>query len=470
MKQIILILVPLLFSIALFAQNDKNQNPSSDNVQEKKIKTTVFTLNLGEPTENALTNSDKSKRLVLPTKNPLAFKLINGNPYKYKYVINHSLVDFFKDQAYNPLDSISKLTTKSETGGRGPASVIEDTTAVNVSYVSKAKNSINIINSNKTLSSSLLISPITDPKSESDDILNIYNALKVVSQKAVQLKSEIDRSTSNFLSEDFLVIADFISKRDEFNSSYIELLSEITKVNQDALQFTEIIKDYTKKTDNLNQISESIKLEISKMFQMKTSNYLLPIDINGKNIDIVEITVERYDKLATNPTPDNFTYNIWVKGGLKIDISAGVFLTSLKDEEYETKDVVEENVTKKLIYKKDLGDLDFGAGSTINLSLRGGSWVKPAFNIGALFTANQKFQLLTGLGIIFGKEERIILHGGLSLGSIAKISGNYMDDGSQAYDLGTSGAVPTVNKFTTGYFVGVSYNFGKTKKQDKINK
>ena len=105
----------------------------------------------------------------------------------------------------------------------------------------------------------------------------------------------------------------------------------------------------------------------------------------------------------------------------------------------------------------------------INVSLRGGSWVRPGLSIGALFTTNQKFQLLTGLGFIIGKEERIVLHTGLSMGRISRVSDNYKTDGSVSYNLGTEGTLPMTEKFSFGHFFGLTYNFGKVKKQDEKN-
>jgi hypothetical protein len=52
------------------------------------------------------------------------------------------------------------------------------------------------------------------------------------------------------------------------------------------------------------------------------------------------------------------------------------------------------------------------------------------------------------------------------MGSINTISDNYKSDGSTSYNLGTSGVVPTTNKFSFGHFFGITYNFGKTNKQD----
>jgi hypothetical protein len=435
-----------------------------------QIKTTVFTLDLGIPSENALQSSNlKSDKLVSKTRSPISFILKNGNPYKYKYVINHKFINFFEENAYNPIDSVSKRISGQTSGGiRGPASVT-DTSAV--AYVSKATNAIDIINENSELAASLFVSNFTNPTNEDEDISNILSALKILKSKTQQLNIEIDSDVKKFSSEDFLDTDEFVKKRATYNSSYIKLISEINKLNSDAVKFPEIKTKYSTSADELSKDNTSIKATISKMFQLKINHYMPPLDVNGKNIDLVEITVERYDTSTPNPTPEKYAYRIWMVGGIKIDVSAGIFLTSIKNKEYETVDKIvtvdgQQN-TQKLINEKDLGNLDFGVGSLINISPRGGAWIKPSMNFGALFTANQKFQFLGGVGLIFGKEERIILHGGISLGSRSEISSQYKDDGSESYDLGTSGTVPTVEKFTTGYFFGLTYNFGKIKKQVK---
>ena len=70
-----------------------------------QIKTKVFTLDLGKPHKGSLTvlkeNEDDTlvditPRLVIKNSELLSFNLINGNPYKYNYIINHKLVNFLK--------------------------------------------------------------------------------------------------------------------------------------------------------------------------------------------------------------------------------------------------------------------------------------------------------------------------------------------------------------------------------------
>lgn len=469
MKKSITIIAVLLFVINSFGQENK---PSKKQSQPKNIKTSVFTLDLGNPSENSLQNSDSSESLVLPSKNPLAFKIENGNPYKYRYVINSKVVSFFDDVKVNYFDSISKTKT---------TLVQEETLAIEStlkggfkSYNTKAPNAFEILTKNSQLYNDISIFPIL-PKDKEDDKTNILNAVKVLKTNATILNADIYNYVTEISSEDFLTKDNFITKRKDFNFRYTKLLVDISNLNNDVMNFEDLKmkEEYIKNTEDFKAISSKIKQELLKMFQLKFYNYLLPVDVNGKNIDLVEVTVERYDKSAVNPTPEKYVYNIYVKGGLKIDISGGMFITSLMDKEYETSDtsvnVNGTNETQKIISDKNKGDYDFGFGSMVNISLRGGSWIRPALSIGALFTANQKFQILSGFGFILGKEERIILHIGLAMGSVAEISNKFQADGKTPYDLGTTGQVSTYDKFKFGHFFGFTYNFGKTKTQTKNN-
>lgn len=434
-----------------------------------QIKTSVFTLDLGRPTSGSMLSSDPTeKRLVIPTKTLLSFRLINGNPYKYNYVINHRMVDFFQGQAYNALDSIAKLRAVTGAGsGRGPASIPEsDSTAG--SYDMQAPRAIEILGNNADLANSLNLMPV-EVSSEDDDMINVLRAARVLRERFAQLSVSIDEMVTSISAEDYLNTDEFVSGRNDFNTDYIQALVQITDLNREATRFTAIANRYQEIFEEISKSSTKIKSELTKMFALKLENYIHPIDFNGKNIDVVEVTVERYDKNNPAILPLKHPYNIWIRGGLKIDVSAGIFLTSLVDREFTTRDtiVVVDNVdtTRKLVYQKDKGNFDIGVGSMVNISLRGGSWVRPTLNFGALFTTTQKFQILSGVGLILGKEERIVLHTGLAGGSITEIAKNYKADNKTPYDLGASGTIPTDNKFKFSHFFGITYNFGKTKKQ-----
>ncbi|WP_265429638.1 hypothetical protein [Chryseobacterium sp. YIM B08800] len=412
-----------------------------------QIETKVFELDLGKPSKNALTATDSSNKLVIKTNQLLSFDLKNANPYKYKYVINHRFVDLYEGQGYNPLDSIGKVVpiknAMTQNSEKKNDSIFQE-------HNSMSEFSTNFIQGKKAANND-------------EDKANIKNATKVLEKSFNDLKVDIDSYIVKISAEDFLDKNKFDSIRKTFNNSYINLLSASQNIGNEAENFPQTSEYFSKKLKPIDSVSVKIKNEILKMYQLKLYNYLLPVDINGKNIDVVEVTLERYDRSVANPIPDKYVFNVWVKGGLKIDISGGVFLTSLMDKEYETKDDTGNN---KFIYTKEKGDYDFGFGSMINLSLRGGSWVRPALSIGALFTTNQKFQILTGFGLILGKEERLVLHGGLTMGAVSRISDQFKTNGEISYDLGTEGTVATNNKFSFGHFFGITYNFGKVKKQE----
>lgn len=475
-----------------------------------QIQSKVFVLDLKQPHSNSLKveGSDLENQLVINTKELLAFKLINGNPYKYKYVINHQFINFFEGQNENPLQLINKnigavkadslksfnkiellaikknellekeksfmLLKEKKTKKEEEIlffdkiklegeifdlkkDIIKLKDIVNLNeYPSESQFSTNFINHHNS-------TKLPTAKNKEEDILNINNAFELLKKDFETFKNDIDAYILKISSEDFLDETGGTPSRELFKARYMKLLEDEKGIIDEAARFPEILSEFNKKKIEIDSISVKINSEISKMYGVKLHSYTLPKDINGKNIDVVEITLERYDKTIANPAPDIYKYNIWVTGGVKIDISGGIFLTSLMNKEYETKD---DTGVNKFIYEKNKGNYDFGFGSSINISLRNGSWIRPALGIGALFTTGQKFQIMTGLGLIIGKEERIILHGGLTMGAISVISNNYKVDGSTSYSLGGDGAIPTTNKFSFGHFFGVTYNLGKVKKQD----
>ncbi len=487
-----------------------------------QINTKVFILDLGIPNEKAIkisNENDRKTKLVAFNNQPISFQLINGNPYKYRYSINHNLLTFFNSDE-NPLESVKstleKIEPKTQSDTTNPSiaennlnSLLGRQAKIDVQikdlkssdnamgaegsskFNLESKSMLNFLNfKSEELEKAIKVAELEldaakseypfksqysiafvnqkqqvvlkTPINEKEDEENIKKAINVLSKEFKNLKAKLDKYILQISAEDYLDKDKFKFESENYFLLYSQLINDTKEIGSEAYLFDNTKKEFDEKIKEIDPLSTKIIEEISKMMQVKFDNYIVPIDINGKNIDVVEITVQRFDKLSQNPKPDEYKYNIWINGGLKIDVSAGLFITSLLDKEYETKN----DGANKFIYEKNNGNYDFGFGSMINLSLRGGSWIRPAFNVGALFTANQKFQILTGLGFIFGKEERLVLHAGLSMGQIKTINDNYKTDGSLSYDLGTEGTIPTTDKFSFGHFFGITYNFGKIKKTE----
>ncbi len=352
-------LIAMLCAIALMAIGVKNKDENN----QKKLKTKTLTLDLA----TFKMNSDiKGKRLALPSRNLLSFKLTNCNPYKYRYIINYKTVDLFKGLVENPFDGLKEKKDE----------IIKQCKTSNVKTDTSFK---------KALIDADLI------KNRADTLLK-----KIILYKTELINSDIINGDSVRL------------KRENFLTTYLEHRNNHKNIVEKILRnsgsdSTKFLASKSKTVDSLLTYSKKL---IEQLYAVTFSNYLLPIDIYGKNIDALDITIERYSLAEPTKAPEIYPYRIWVKGGFKIDISGGIFISSLMDREYYTTDTkVTANGTEqtyKILHEKNKGAYDFGFGSTINVAWRSAYWVKPALSIGALFTANQKFQLLTGVGIVLG--------------------------------------------------------------------
>ncbi len=215
--------------------------------------------------------------------------------------------------------------------------------------------------------------------------------------------------------------------------------------------------------------------------------YTLPTHTNLKNIDIIRYTVKREDKKTQNQ--QTYNYDFWVKGGLKIDFSAGFFASGLTDNVYNKVLLdASNNIEKISITRQDDGRMNFAFGGMVNVTPRNGSsWINVGGSVGIAYSSNQKLQVLTGIAIHFGKTERIILHGGVAFGtikyldisannfkffdkelnSVSREKLNTIKERDRVYMLESqdikfaSYTIPTLDKFVVRPFFGVSYNLSK---------
>jgi hypothetical protein len=435
MKKILIIILVLVSIQNSFSQGTETiKETTITTTEETNITTTVITLDLSKPTEKSINHSSNKNKLIVNNRNPLAINLINGNPMRYRYVLNYNKVNLFTNETFNP--SISDLN-KDEAG------ILKDTDGDGIP-------------------DSLDESPVT-PNALTENIIKaLQSGIKI---KILEFKKSINSFISNISDDDKLNIDEFNLMKDSFKEQYLIYLKETEDLQNKITKVNNLSSSISESQNEINSILESSRLLIEKLLNTKTNTYLLPLDINGDNIDYVEIQLDIYD--GENETPETYKYKVWIKGGLKIDVSGGVYLTSLFDKEYYTTDA---DNNEKYIYENDLGDYDFGFGTMVNISLRGGSWARPTLNFGAMFTSNQKFQMLTGIGLILGKNERFVIHYGMSLGRVNVLKNEYVMDGETAYDLGTDGNVPGNEKFKFGRFFGITYNFTKPKSNDDKNK
>lgn len=428
-----------------------------------QLNTATLTIDLKEPYDSSVQLSTKyiTRNLSVNCRELIAIKLKNANPLKYNYTIDSKFLDFFENQTNNLLDS-SLLKGKS----------LNENTDGNESINTLEKEATKLFTS-KSTASALFIDTIKykyylenvkksiKATNNNEDSINIVNALDALALAFTDLSIQLNNYKTTISNQETIDNSDFLSNKENLNVRYLKLLENFKDISNESKNINDKSKLIRNKIDLIVDQMTKLNNELVNLNKINLSNYLLPIDVNGKNIDALQFTVKK--SLVSNPNlkPEIYTYNIWLKGGVKIDVSGGLFMTSLMDKEYEKVD----SGSKKLIFEKDNGKYDFGFGSLLNISARTATWIRPTLSIGALFTANQKFQILFGGGIIFGKEQRVILHGGLTMGRVITIVDRYKTDGTVAYDLGSNGDIPVNNKFKFGRFFGLTYNLTKVNKQ-----
>ncbi|MBQ0733936.1 hypothetical protein [Aquimarina celericrescens] len=406
----------------LINSKSRNSGDRSGNENPKDIETVVMTIDLDDPRKKSVKMSNDRSRLAILSRELLAVKLINGNPFRYQYKLNYQSVNLFDDKQYIP--DFNR----------------ESTSDTNIPEIQL----------------------IVSGRLETDPLKSLFIIDSLMTKLEVEIRNFVDLNSQ----KTSLNLDEFRDKRREFKDKYEEYLI-LWNTQESKLDPQGNYPDLPKLKKSFLENKEKIRVMIERLLSVDNKPYLLPIDINGDNIDYIEIELEIYDK--TQQTTRKYTYKIWITGGLKIDFSGGVTVTSLFDSEYTTVAISDdpattENEAGTAIRELDNGDYDFGFGAMVNISIRsGGAWVKPSLSIGAMFSSEQKFQLMTGFGLILGKNSRFIFHGGLAMGQVATLRSDFVADGETTYNLGEDGSIPTNDKFEFGHFFGISYNFGNPK-------
>lgn len=408
------------FSTSLMAQHTKVLTVDLSSPDKDAV---IFEDNRMDNSQNPkteLNNKRKSKWLSVRSGDLIAMKLVNGNPLKYNYRVNGAPVTLFMNT-----DGINALKIGSEKIAEAPKEKYDRET-YKALLINNPKLKENLEKLDISIDKFELV--YSNKESLGNDFVKerdlLFDLVKNLHYEAEKNKSCFEHGE--------------IEYKDAFSEKEKEKARVDVKFNFDKA--TAILKNFEGK------------------FFFSNEFYTLPMEHQGKNIDAIEFTVKRINK-TNNSEDENFSskYKVWITGGLKIDISAGIFLTSLFDDVYETKDGTD--AAKKMILKKNAGTYDFAVGSTINTGFRINSWVQPNLNFGFIFTQNQKFQLALGLGLVLGKEERWILSGGLTMGVVDRLREGYNNGGQ--YNLGNDGQIPMVKQFKFGHFFGITYNLSK---------
>ncbi|WP_420572930.1 hypothetical protein [Kordia sp.] len=178
----------------------------------------------------------------------------------------------------------------------------------------------------------------------------------------------------------------------------------------------------------------------------------------------VTATPEQTNTLAAHKSITDFSFDVPVKGGLKVDFSVGpvfAFGKGAQDEVFFLED--SETAGMSVLRERDNNNaLNPGVGAFMHIydrSGKGTSW-GGLFGVGAGFQSIEDANLsfYTGVTLVMGKQQKVMLNAGLSFLNVERLKESEFIVGNEYttadFDLGNV----TEKVFKTSFFLSITYN------------
>ncbi|MFI2744344.1 hypothetical protein ACG2LH_16535 [Zhouia sp. PK063] len=178
--------------------------------------------------------------------------------------------------------------------------------------------------------------------------------------------------------------------------------------------------------------------------------------------------------------PINYKYNVKIKGGVKIDVSTGIFFNiGLADHRYRFEQAYDENHNAQagksvLIRGNDWkSQFDPSLGVLFNVYKRSDSDFKVGWNVG-ISTNTERLNYYTGVSFLIGKSERINFNLGLAGAQVKTVVDTYDVKEGEYINMDVKDLpkdVPLMNPspFRLGMYIGVSFNLLGTKNKETLS-
>ncbi len=251
------------------------------------------------------------------------------------------------------------------------------------------------------------------------------------------------------------VKAHFKDDSNKIRESTNELVNEIEDIKKKVDEY-----DYTRLFQGINQLFSELKNE---------NNYFVTSDPVQAKKDIInyniKITPRKDVKSASALENHDFNVEVPVKGGVKIDFSTGLFITTgLHDRKYSTSLATD---TTKTVIKEDKNNsiAQLIPGALMQVSWRLATAFKPgfAFGLGLNSTDLNNINVFVGVCGIFGSYRKFIVSTGFSLANVDYLKGKYslinpINNTEIENDL-------TEKSIRAGCFIGFTYNLTNNKEE-----
>lgn len=145
-------------------------------------------------------------------------------------------------------------------------------------------------------------------------------------------------------------------------------------------------------------------------------------------------------------------YNSW-----SFDFTSGFFYSSLVERQYyfESRDAAINN-----ILEEEKNDIDISIGALGHFSYKFSPKIMAGISVGATLSPfDGQLRYLTGASFLFGEQKFIAVNAGIAFAKMPVLSGAISHDQNGYYQSKDLSAINTVKRITSGFYLGLTYNF-----------
>lgn len=307
----------------------------------------------------------------------------------------------------------------------------------------------------------------------------------------ISMTDGINFNESTRLTADLVTKFPFIKKPEKllssFNKSYRQFRSSYElylvngkvkqKFNNDVSKIKSSVSSLLSEVENLKVTVD--KYNYSELFQNISVLYT---ELNNKNNffvvsdpvqaekDVinfdVKITPRKNIKSSSVLETRSFSTSVPIKGGIKIDFSTGLFITTgLYDRSYRTILSASDSTKAEISENNNNSFGQLSLGALMHISPRWISSFKPAFTWGLGLNSSDltNANLFVGASGMFGSNDRFIVSTGVSMANVDYLNGKYsLNTEMNIEDIGDD----LTEKVTrAGWFISFTYNLTNKKKE-----
>ncbi|WP_315824155.1 hypothetical protein [Paraflavitalea speifideaquila] len=264
---------------------------------------------------------------------------------------------------------------------------------------------------------------------------------------------------------------------DKKQKALLAIDSVLTAVGKDTHQsFTSFVDIFLDPISADSSLGKSLKALYGEFWRSKyVIAYRFP-DIPEYDQINFKLAIKRKENA---PYPDllksNYPTQIgYIRNFFKIDVSSGLYIGGLADNEFTTRKDSDLTVTPVVrgnrIIQENTGKVEFGFASYLHFYYKFGYFFNAGLHFGAgvNFSDKPRPRYFTGVSFLFGSNNRLCVNTGLMWGKVTELSGQYPKDANGNYKWLPEGesTLATRNRLKNGWSISVTYNlpFIKRKK------